>query len=218
MKHLIIAGAGGFGRETYNSARESIGYLKNFDIKGFLDDNIHSLDIFQNYPPVLGTIRDYFPQVDDVFVCAVGVVHTKKMITQRLLERGAVFYTLIHKTSYISMNVKIGIGCMILADTRIHCDATIGDYVTIQPKAIIGHDVVIGDWSFINSYADCGGMSKIGEGVTINTTSFVVPHGVVGDNATIGAGSVTLRKVKAGTTVFGVPAKPIAIPQIKKTE
>ena len=41
---------------------------------------------------------------------------------------------------------------------------------------------------------------------------------VVEDGATVGAGSVTMRKVKANTTVFGVPAKPIVIPQIRITE
>ena len=61
-------------------------------------------------------------------------------------------------------------------------------------------------------------MSKIGECVTLHTTSFVIPGGIVGDNATVGAGSVTMRKVKAGTTVFGIPAKPVVIPQIKKPE
>lgn len=216
MKHLIILCAGGFGREIYCSARESIGYGSDYDIKGFLDDNIHALDGYENYPPILGTIKDYIPLEDDVFVCAVGVVHTKRKITENMMSRGAQFISLIHKTAYISMNVKLGKGCMILADARIHCDVTIGDYVTIQPKAIIGHDVKIGDWTLINAYADCGGMSKIGEGVTIHTTSFVVPLGVVEDNATVGAGSVTLRRVKAGTTVFGVPAKPILVPTIGK--
>ena len=39
MKQLIIVGAGGMGRTMYDMARESIGYGREFLIKGFIDDN-----------------------------------------------------------------------------------------------------------------------------------------------------------------------------------
>ena len=216
MKNLVIIGAGGFGREIFCSARESIGYEEDFVIKGFIDDNIHVLDDFNNYAPMLGTIADYQPEENDVFVSAIGTVPTRKKVSEIIMIRGGDLYTLIHKTAYISQNVTIGKGCMILAGVRIHCDATIGDYVVMQPNAIIGHDVNIGKWSLINAMADCGGMSKIGECVTIHTSAFVLPLGVVEDGATVGAGSVAMRKVKAGQTVFGVPAKPVITPEMMK--
>jgi prephenate dehydrogenase len=51
MKQLIIIGAGGMGRVMYDMARESIGYQTQYTIKGYIDDNIHSLDSFNNFPP-----------------------------------------------------------------------------------------------------------------------------------------------------------------------
>ena len=36
VKHLVIVGAGGFGREMYGAALESVGYGVEFDVKGFL--------------------------------------------------------------------------------------------------------------------------------------------------------------------------------------
>ena len=213
MKNLIIIGASGYGREVYNTAVESIGFKEEFEIKGFLDDNLNALDGFKGYPPIIGTIKDYQPMTNDVFVCAMGNVMTRKRVSEMILERGGEFYTLIHKTAYISMNVTLGKGCMILAGARLHCDVTIGDYVIIQPFAIIGHDCVVGSWSLINTYSDLGGGSKLGEGVTLQINSFVMPLAVVGDYATIGAGSVTIRRVKAGQTVFGVPAKPVVAPK-----
>ncbi len=218
MKNLIIIGARGFGREVYNTAVESIGYGSDYNVKGFLDDKEDALNNFSGYPPILSSVEDYQIGQDDVFICALGDVKWKKHYCSLILKKGGKFISLIHKTAYISMNVKIGMGCIICAGARIHCDVTIGDFVVLQPYAILGHDVKVGNWSIINAFADCGGMSQIGENCTINTTSFVVPKGVVGDNATVGAGSVTLRKVKPGTTVFGVPAKPIFIPQLKSSE
>ena len=154
MKHLIILCAGGFGREMYNSAIESLGYGETFDVKGFLDDNLNALDGYSNYPPIIGTIRDYKPQTDDVFVCAVGTVKTKVAISESIIAKGGEMFTLIHKTAYISRNVRIGKGCVILAGARIHCDVTLAECVTVQPYAILGHDVSVGKWSHINAYAD----------------------------------------------------------------
>ena len=51
-----------------------------------------------------------------------------------------------------------------------------------------------------------GGYSEIEDMVTLQTHSVLLPHKKVGKRATIGAGSVAIRNVKAGTTVFGVPA------------
>lgn len=56
MRNLIIIGAGGMGRTIYDMALENNGYLKDFQIKGFIDDDIHQLDRFGNYPPIISTI------------------------------------------------------------------------------------------------------------------------------------------------------------------
>ena len=39
MKHLVIIGAGGYGREMYGAALGSVGYGTEFDVKGYLDGN-----------------------------------------------------------------------------------------------------------------------------------------------------------------------------------
>ena len=55
MKHLLIVGAGGFGREMFGAAREAVGYGMEFDIKGFIDARLDALAAFEGYPPVVGT-------------------------------------------------------------------------------------------------------------------------------------------------------------------
>ena len=67
MKHLIIIGAGGMGRTMYDMARESNGYGTEYDIRGFIDDNISALDKFSNYPPVIAPISGYEPCPEDIF-------------------------------------------------------------------------------------------------------------------------------------------------------
>ena len=56
-----------------------------------------------------------------------------------------------------------------------------------------------------------GGYSQIGEMVTMHPGSRLLPHKMIENNASVGAGSVVISKVKEGTTVFGIPAKKLVI-------
>ena len=206
MKHLIIIAVGGMGRTIFDIARESVGYGIEFNIKGFIDDNLHALDNYEGYPPILGKISDYQPQEDDVFVCSIGGASRKKCM-EEIISRGGEFLTLIHKTARIGTNVKIGKGNLIAAFTSIGADATIGDYNMIQSYTVIGHDAKIGNWNRIDTHVTCVGGTIVGNEADIYTSS-VLNHGVVvEDGAHVGACSFVIRRVKAGTTVMGNPAK-----------
>ena len=206
MKNLIIIAAGGMGRTFYDIVRESIGYGTEFAIKGFIDDNLQALDGFEGYPSILGKISEYQPQNDDVFVCSIGGASRKKCM-EEIISRGGEFQTLIHKTARIGTNVKIGKGNLIAAYTSIGADATIGDYNMIQSYTVIGHDAKIGNWNRIDTHVTCVGGTIVGNEADIYTSS-VLNHGVVvEDGAHVGACSFVIRRVKAGTTVMGNPAK-----------
>jgi sugar O-acyltransferase (sialic acid O-acetyltransferase NeuD family) len=209
MKHLIIIGAGGMGRCLYNLARESKGYLSEFDIKGFLDDNLKALEGFDNYPPILSGIKEYQPQSDDVFTCSIGDVATKIKVCDALIAKGASFQTLIHKNANVGLNTKIGQGTIIDEGAHIDPDVIIGNNCLIQVQAIIGHDSVIGDNVRIDSQAFMVGGIKVGSGSCIYTKAMINHNVVIEENAVVGACSFVVKKVKAGTTVFGSPAKPI---------
>ena len=194
MKNLIIIAVGGMGRTLYDMSRESMGYGDEFVIKGFIDDNLQALDGFANYPPVLDKISTYIPQENDVFVCSIGGAVRKKCM-EELINRGAQFINLIHRTARIGTNVQLGVGNIVGAYTCIGADAKIGSYNLIQSYTVIGHDVRMGDWNRIDNEADI-------------YTSSVLNHGVVvEDRAHVGACSFVIRRVKEGTTVIGNPAK-----------
>ena len=206
MRNLVIIAAGGMGRTFYDIARESIGYGIEFTIKGFIDDNLQALDGFKGYPPILGKISEYQPQEGDVFACSIGGASRKKCI-EDIIGRGGEFQTLIHKTARIGTNVKIGKGNLVAAFTSIGADAIVGDYNMIQSYTVIGHDVRIGNWNRIDTHVTCVGGTVVGNEADIYTSS-VLNHGVVvEDGAHVGACSFVIRRVKAGTTVMGNPAR-----------
>lgn len=208
MKNLIIIGAGGMGRTIYDMALENGAYKKEFVIKGFIDDNVKALEAFDNYPPIVGTIVDYIVQKDDLFVCSIGG-NSRRQCMESILSRGGEFMTMIHPTSRVGTNVKIGKGCYVGAYTIIAADAIIDDYNFIQSHTIVGHDVKMGKWNRIDSHVFIVGGVVIGEGCMIHTRA-MLNHGVcVGDGAHIGACSMVISNVEPDVTVFGTPARRI---------
>lgn len=210
MKNLIIIGAGGMGRTMYSNAIESVGYEIDFSVKGFIDDNINALDGFSNYPLLLGTIKGYQPQPDDVFVSSIGGA-ARKTCMEDIISKGGEFWALIHNTARIYTNAKLGKGNFIGAYTVVGNDAQIGNYNMIQSYTVIGHDAIIGNWNRLDTNVTCVGGIIIEDEVNIHTSA-VISHGVtVGTGAHIGALSFVIRNVKPGTTVYGNPAKKLEL-------
>ena len=209
MKHLIIIGAGGMGRCVYELAKNGVGYGTDFDVKGFVDDNLQALEGFDNYPPMLGTISDYQIEESDVFACSIGDVPTKVKVCESMKTRGAEFITLIHRSATIGQNVIIGNGTMIDDNVHIDPDVNIGEQCLLQTQAIIGHDSQIGDYVRIDTHCSLVGGTIVKDRATIFTHAMISHNVIVGEDATIGACSFVMKKVKPGTSVFGVPAKPI---------
>ena len=206
MKQLIIIGAGGMGRTVYGIAIESIGYGTEFIVKGFVDDNIHALDGFQNYPPIIGTTSDYIPEEDDVFVSSIGTDSRQRCIG-KIQMRGGRFINIIHSTARVRTNVQMGVGNIVCAYAIIGADCVVGDFNLFQNFSIIGHDVRVGNHNRIDTHVTCVGGITICNNTNIHTSA-IINHGVVvEDDAHVGAGSFVIRKVKAGTTVFGNPAR-----------
>jgi sugar O-acyltransferase (sialic acid O-acetyltransferase NeuD family) len=215
MKNLLIIGARGYGRTTFDIARLMSSYGREFVVKGFLDDRKDALDNYQDYPPIITSVEDYRICPNDVFICALGDVGYKKKYASIILEHGGEFMNIIHPNAKIGMNVKMGVGCIIGNNSYIDCDTEIGNFVSIQVNAVIGHDTKLGDWSMIDCFAFTGGFSVIEESVTLHTSSIVIPGKHIGNNAIINAGSVVIRDVKPYATVMGNPAKELIIPKIK---
>ncbi|WP_065219496.1 MULTISPECIES: PglD-related sugar-binding protein [Butyricimonas] len=206
MKELVIIGAGGMGRTFFDWIRESIGYGKEFIIKGFIDDNLHALDGFENYPPMLGMINEYIPQQNDVFTCSMGG-NAKKICCEKIVARGGVFRNIIHSTARVGTNVKLGTGNVVGAYVALGADSRMGNYNLIQSYSIVGHDAIIGDWNRIDTHVTCVGGIKIEDEATIHTSAVLNHKVVIGNRAKVAACSFVIRKVKEGTTVMGNPAK-----------
>jgi sugar O-acyltransferase (sialic acid O-acetyltransferase NeuD family) len=116
---------------------------------------------------------------------------------------------LIHQSAVVAQNTSIGDGCVIGREVIISNDCSIGNHCTFNSKAMVGHDSKLGQFCNLNAGAFIGGECVIEDGVTIHTYGIVTPRLSIAQNTVIGAGSVVVKNVAAGRTVFGNPAKEI---------
>ena len=217
INKFVIMGAGGFGREVFawlshfiENGMCSRAEDEQWEIAGFIDDDKKDLNCFGGFPKVLSKIDDFIPSDNVYVVCAIAAPRAKKVLTQKLIAKGAKFFTLVHPTAVIGPNVSIGRGSVICPFTVLSTDLNVGEFVTVNCGSTIGHDATVSDFCTLSPHSDVTGGVKLGEGVFLGSHAVVVPKVVIGDYAVVGASSVAIRKVAPGVTVFGVPAKRIS--------
>lgn len=209
MKRLIIVGAGGFGREMYAAALGSVGYGTEFRVGGFLDDNPRALDSFGGYPKILSSPQEYAPCLDDVFITAVGSLESRRKLVAAIECRGGKFVSVVHKSAFIGLNVKIAEGSYVAPGVSLTSDISIGKHTCIFHNSSVGHDTVIGDFSHVYAQCAIGGAVQIGSGVSVYPGAVITPRRKVGDGAVIGALSAVFADVPPRMRVLGNPAAPL---------
>jgi sugar O-acyltransferase (sialic acid O-acetyltransferase NeuD family) len=205
MKRLLIVGAGGFGREV--AAWADCAIDADWRLEGFLDPYPNALDGRDDRPPVVGDPATYAPGHDDVFACCMGDPAVRRSAVAKLVAQGATFVALVHPTAFVGPGCEIGVGSILCQQVVLTADVVLGDFVIINVTSTVGHDARIGDYTTLSAHCDVTGRAAIGSDVFMGTHAAVLPFATVGNGATVGASSVVLRRVEAGTTVFGVPAR-----------
>lgn len=213
-KNLLIVGAGGFGREVYSMLLNHPDNGEKWRIKGFLDDgkfnaNLSNDPLMTYDVKVINNIDEYKVEKNDAFIIAIGEPRIKEVIVSKLRIKEVEFFSFIHPSATIGLNVNMGKGVIVCPNVTITCDINIGDFVTVNANSTIGHDSKIGDYSTLSGHCDVTGYCELGKSVFMGSHASVVPKTKVENYAVIGAGSLGIRKVKAHTTILGVPGKKI---------
>jgi sugar O-acyltransferase (sialic acid O-acetyltransferase NeuD family) len=203
---VLVYGAGGHGVVIANIVEVEARYK----VVGFIDDNPGLWEIERYGYKVLGGNR--LLSIDDFagypIVIGIGDNHTRKQIAVQLSEAGRVFaYAIIHPSSYIARDARIGLGTVIMANAVINPGTQVGEHVIVNTSATIDHDCVIEDFAHISPGAVLAGNVLVEEGAHVGMGSSILPGIKIGAEATIGAGSVVTKNIPAGATAVGVPAR-----------
>ena len=118
-----------------------------------------------------------------------------------------------HKIPQVG-NVVIGNDVEIGANTTIDratTDSTrIGDGSKLDNLVQIGHNVVIGEHCIVVAHVGISGSTELENYVTIGGQAGLTGHVRVGTGAQVGGKSGVTKSVPSRSTVFGLPAMPIA--------
>lgn len=206
-KNLYIIGAGGFGREIASYLNDFSSDEREWDFKGFIDDNVDPLFSSKDPNKVIGSIKEFKFKKEDYVIVAFGNIEMKKQIIERL-KGNVIFYTFVAKNCFIGNNVKLGKGVIICPGVKLPSNISIGNFVTINIDSRIGHDSIIGDNCAFMPNVDVGGECEIGKNVFFGTKSTIIPRTKIDSDNFIGVASVVLKDIiSKGGSYFGNPAR-----------
>jgi sugar O-acyltransferase (sialic acid O-acetyltransferase NeuD family) len=203
----VLIGAGGFGREVICWARDAAASGVFPELVGYTNDDSESLADYKYDLPYLGSIRDYLPTSDTSLIVAIGDPGGRRTVTSELLKRGGHFATLIHPSAVVARSSTVGVGSIICPHAMVSADAKIGDFVIINAHSSVGHDVSLGSYCTLSAHVDITGTVSVGEEVFFGSGVRVVPNVRIGKGSKIGIGSVIIRSVPDGATMYAAPAR-----------
>lgn len=213
MKNIIIVGAGGFGRELLQWIKDINAVQGTWNIKGFIDDDLHTLDKLNCDYRILSTIKDYVVDSDSVLALGIADPHMKENVTKSLLEKGCEFASIIHPSAKIGELNQIGKGFIAYPKALVTTNVFIGDFVTLL-SSNVGHDAVIDDYCTISSWCDVTGGVHLAERVYLASGVKIIPRCTIGADSYLCAGSVVFNNVKPCSKMLGNPAKKFEIKRV----
>lgn len=190
-KKIILIGGGGHCKACI----DVIECTEEYEVDGILDVNNLVGKRVLGYP-IIGTEDNIKELVADKknFLITVGHVKSneiRKKIYHKLVSANAILAKVISPRSYVSKHSIIHDGTIIMHDSIVNANVSIGKNCIINTKSIIEHDVTIKDHCHISTGAIING------GAIINSDCFI------GSNATTQE-SINLNQnsfIKAGTVV-----------------
>ena len=206
VSRILIVGAGGFGREVLQWARDA--WPEDRDrIAGFLSADKAILDGSSCGIRIVATPDTYSPAPGDKLLLAIGVPYARRRVAETLFARGAEFLSLIHPTAIVATSARIGEGS-ILCPYSIASDACrVGRFVIMNYHTSLGHDASAGDFAVLSPYATLGGNAHVEDDVFLGLHASVGPGKTVGARSKVSANSCVLTSTPCDSIVFGVPGR-----------
>ena len=208
MKKLIVYGAGEFGSLIANV----LSYHDDLEIVAYGDDDPQKSADHIDGTPVFGQedLLDFAKQNNiKLAITAIGNNTVRADKFNLLKNIGFQMISIVHPQALIDTKVSYGDNVIIEMGTAIHTHSKIGNNVFVGGEGLIGHHNTIGDHVLVGGNVSFGGSVVVEDYVSLGVGASIKPGIRLGKGAVIGVGAAVIKDVEPGTTVVGVPAKPI---------
>jgi sugar O-acyltransferase (sialic acid O-acetyltransferase NeuD family) len=204
---LGIYGSGGLGREVLDLAQTINITAKKWEKIVFINDFKQEIIINNAEVFTFDEFKTNFATNTAKMVIAVGEPKVRQVLREKVVANGYELQTLIHPTSFIGTETRIGNGAVVQFGGFISCNVTIGVNVFMQPYLTIGHDSIIGSDTVISPYVIISGNCTIGERAYIGVGVPVKEKTSIGMDSIIGMGSIVMRNIPENVIALGNPAR-----------
>ena len=138
---------------------------------------------------------------------AIGSNIIRERVSRYAQTLGYELVNAISPHAIVSPSAALGWGIAIMSGVVINAESQIEDLSIINTGTVIDHDCHIGHSAHIAPQSALAGNVKIGRRVFWGIGAKVIPGMSIGNDSTVGAGSVVISNIPAGVVVVGVPAK-----------
>jgi UDP-perosamine 4-acetyltransferase len=197
MKNLpvIVLGAGGHARVLIDAL-----LLDSVQILGMTDENPQSQPFLG--VPFLGndTVVEQHSSNDILLVNGIGSVsqpYLRQKIFQKFKSMDFCFRSVIHHSSVIAGDVKLGEGVQVMAGAVVQCGCKIGDNTIVNTCASMDHDCQIGSHVHLSPGVILSGNVFIEELGHIGTGAKIIQSVQVGARSFVKAGTVVTSNIEA---------------------
>jgi sugar O-acyltransferase (sialic acid O-acetyltransferase NeuD family) len=202
----VVVGIGGMGREIagwLDDAGRGAGLI------GFVDDDPTTHGRFIGGLKVLGPLEWLHDAESVEAILGIGSPPARLHAAELLQALDVPLASVVHPTAIIGHRVSVGQGAVVGPAVVASCDVSIGRAAIVNYGALLGHDTRVDDLAFVAPGAHVAGSVIVGEEASIGIGASIIQGVSIGRGATVGAGAVVIRDVAPGSTVVGVPARPL---------
>ncbi|MFY9621326.1 MAG: acetyltransferase [Pyrinomonadaceae bacterium] len=209
MKHVVIIGAGGHGREVVEIIRHQAQSQNGPTLLGFVVDSEYLAESGDPGAPILGDWT-WFKKADReelAVICAVGDPAVRKRLVEKGQSLGLVFTNAISPSAHIVSDAKFGNGVMIFPQAVVSRNVRLADHTVVNAGSTLSHDTSVECYATIGPGVHLAGNVSVGEGCYLGVGSSVIQNVSIGAWAIIGAGAAVTSDIPDRVTAAGVPAR-----------